>query len=46
MKTEKQKSITIRLPVPLWRKLKLAVIDGKIKSIQNAVVSLLEKFLK
>ena len=46
MKTEKQKTITVRLPVPLWRKLKLAIIDGKIKSIQGVVVDLLEKFLK
>jgi len=41
-----EKNITIRLPVPLWKKLKMAIIDGKIKSVQQAVVDLLEKFLK
>jgi len=34
----KYKILTIRLPEEMWRKLKLAILNGQIKSIQKAVI--------
>jgi len=31
--------LTVRLPQELWRQLKILKMDGKIKSIQQAVVA-------
>ncbi len=45
MQTE-TKSITIRIPVGLWKRLCLARIDEKIKSIQEAAIEGFEKVLK
>jgi len=39
----KTKRMTIIFPLQLWRKLKYMIADGKIKSIQNYIIELLEK---
>ena len=37
------KRMTIVFPIQLWRKLKYMVADGKIKSIQDCIIDLLQK---
>ncbi len=43
---KKEKAVTIRIREDLWRRLNLARIDGKIKSIQEAATKGMEKVLK
>ena len=45
-KKEEYKTLTIRLPVEMWKTLKLAIIYGKIDSTQQAVVDSLKQFLE
>ena len=45
-KKTNHKTLTIRLPITLWKKLKLAIIEGNIKSIQQAVIDSLDKYFK
>lgn len=33
-----EKKVTIRIPITLWKRLKLAQIEGRIKSIQQAAI--------
>ncbi len=42
----KSKTLTIRLPFEIWKRLRELQTDGKIKSIQEAVVQGLRKLLK
>jgi len=41
-----EKRLTIRIPFELWKRLRELQTDGKIKSIQEAVVDGLQKLLK
>jgi len=43
---ETMKILTIRLPLELWKALRNLQTDGKIKSIQQAVVLGLQKVVK
>jgi len=43
MKKKDHKILTIRLPINIWKSLKMAILEGKIKSIQAAIVELLRK---
>ncbi len=43
MNNKKQKQISIRFPVPLWRRLKALDIDDKIESIQAMALAAIEK---
>ena len=40
------KILTVRIPEKLWKKLKFMQIDGKIKSINQAVVDALSELAK
>lgn len=40
-----EKRLTIRLPFELWKKLRELQTDGKIKSIQQAVIAGLKKLI-
>ena len=44
-KKEPYRTLTIRLPVRIWKKLKQAIMEGRLKSIQQAVVESLERYL-
>jgi hypothetical protein len=35
---ENTKTISIRIPLAIWKRLKLAAIDGRIESIQKAAI--------
>jgi hypothetical protein len=37
---------TIRMPRPLWRKLKTLIMDGKIKSLHQAFIDGVQKIIK
>jgi len=47
MKTKQHntKNLTIRLPLDLWKKLRNLQTEGKIKSIQRAVIDGLRKII-
>jgi hypothetical protein len=40
------KIMTIRLPIELWKKLKFLIIEGKIKSIQSAIIDALQEYIE
>ncbi len=40
------KRITIRIPLDIWKKLKMLQIDGEIESIQAAVIEGLKLIIK
>lgn len=44
--TEKNKRMTIRIPIELWKKIRRLEEAGKIKSIQDATIRGLEWIVK
>jgi hypothetical protein len=42
-KESNTKNMTIRFPLPLWKRLKMLEIDGKIKSIHAITLEAVEK---
>lgn len=40
------KTITIKIPEELWRQIRLAIINGKIKSMKEAVIKSLQLLVK
>lgn len=43
---KQDKTLSIRLPLVLWRAAMIAKAKGKIKSLQDAIVQALEEYLK